>query len=107
VNDVSGAQSCGHGAGKCSRTSGVRMYLPGLRCPDHTPARLAGTPEPDAARSCAPKRCYCGRCPSWRTDTVYPVGEETVLDVRAVASGRRRSSLRAYRAAQAKAAKKR
>jgi len=31
----------------CRATEGVRWYLPGPRCPRHTPAALAGEPEPD------------------------------------------------------------
>ena len=30
----------------CGSTQSVRQYLPGYRCPNHTPARLAGRPEP-------------------------------------------------------------
>lgn len=81
-------------------SAGVRPYAEGPRCPAHTPAARRGHPEPDTARYCAPARCYCGECPSWAPDTSYYVGE-TVLDVRAVASGRRRSSLAQYRSAQA------
>lgn len=43
---------CGHylgGEGRhCLSPFGVRLYLPGPRCPDHTPAALQGKPEPDA-----------------------------------------------------------
>ena len=77
----------------------TRLYAEGHRCPAHSPAARAGKPEPDTARYCAPLRCYCGGCESWTPDTSYHVGE-TVLDVRAVASGRRRSSLAQYRSAQ-------
>ena len=83
----------------CGATAGVRLYAAGPRCPTHTPAALAGQPEPDSKRYCAPARCYCGTCPSWTPDTAYFVGE-TVLDTRAVASGKRRSSLAQYRSAQ-------
>jgi hypothetical protein len=41
--------SCGHWdatAGRvCGAVHGVRLYLPGLRCPTHAPAALAGHPE--------------------------------------------------------------
>ena len=84
--------------GSCGR-DGTRLYACGWRCPDHTPARLAGRPEPDAARYCAPGRCYCGGCPS-AGRPLDPV-TRTVVDVRAVASGKRRSSLGEYREAQA------
>ncbi len=82
----------------------TRLYAEGHRCGAHSPAARAGKPEPDVARYCAPLRCYCGKCPSWRPDTTSFVGE-TVLDIRAVASGRRRSSLAQYRSAQANAAR--
>ena len=78
----------------------TRLYAEGYRCPAHTPAALNGRPEPDSKRYCAPSRCYCGGCPSWRPDTSYHVGE-TVADIRAIASGKRRSSLAQYRSAQA------
>lgn len=78
----------------------ARLFAEGWRCPAHTPAARAGKPEPDIARYCAPLRCYCGQCPSWTPDTSYHVGE-TVLDIRAVASGKRRSNLTEYRNAQA------
>ena len=77
----------------------ARPYAAGWRCAAHTPAALAGQPEPDTARYCAPLRCYCGTCASWTPDTTSCVGE-TVLDTRAVASGKRRSSLAQYRSAQ-------
>jgi hypothetical protein len=78
----------------------TRLYAVGYRCPPHTPSALAGQPEPDAARYCPPARCYCGECPSWTPDTTHFIGE-TVVDIRAVASGKRRSSLAQYRSAQA------
>ncbi|MFJ9628056.1 hypothetical protein ACIRU8_10230 [Streptomyces sp. NPDC101175] len=30
----------------CREGDGVRHYLPGLRCPTHTPSALQGKPEP-------------------------------------------------------------
>ncbi len=30
----------------CKEADGVRAYLPGLRCPAHTPNALKGLPEP-------------------------------------------------------------
>jgi hypothetical protein len=89
------SQSCGH----CGTPEGVRLYACGHRCPAHTPAALAGRPEPDVARYCAPHRCYCGRHPSYGRP-LEPVAS-TVVDVRAVASGKRRVSLAGYREAQA------
>ncbi|MEU5130008.1 hypothetical protein [Streptomyces mobaraensis] len=42
---------CGHWIGDarrhCRAVDGVRRYLTGYRCPAHTPAALAGRPEPD------------------------------------------------------------
>jgi hypothetical protein len=87
--------------GSCGRT-GTRLYPGGWRCPDHTPARLAGQPEPDTARYCAPYRCYCHRdvCGSV-TGPLEPI-RLTVLDRNAIASGKRRArSLEEYREAQA------
>ena len=77
----------------------TRLYAEGHRCPAHSPAARAGKPEPDTARYCAPLRCYCRECPSWNPNPTHLIGE-TVLDVRAVASGKRRSSLAQYRSAQ-------
>lgn len=41
---------CGHWIGAegryCHNTNNIRLYLPGPRCPRHTPAALAGQPEP-------------------------------------------------------------
>ncbi|MEV4096940.1 hypothetical protein [Streptosporangium saharense] len=43
-------------ARRCGATGGVRAYLVGLRCPAHTPAALAGQPEPGVdAHSSPPK----------------------------------------------------
>lgn len=85
----------------CGTSDTVRLYACGPRCPAHTPAKLAGKPEPDTERYCAPFRCYCGRdvCEA----TVGPVEPVigTVVDIRAVASGKRRASLAEYRSAQA------
>lgn len=78
----------------------VRLYAGGFRCPAHTPAALTGQPEPDSARYCAPARCYCGRCPAWTDHPTYADGA-TVIDIRAIASGKRRASLTEYRNAQA------
>jgi hypothetical protein len=52
-----------HGpAGHCGATP-ARLYLPGWRCAAHTPAALAGRPEPGATRYCPPAACNCGQCP--------------------------------------------
>ena len=86
--------------GSCGRTD-TRPYACGWRCPEHTPARLAGQPEPDTARYCAPYRCYCHRkeCASV-TGPLEPI-TPTVVDIRAAASGKRRVPLGEYRNAQA------
>ncbi|MDX3507337.1 hypothetical protein PV755_00110 [Streptomyces caniscabiei] len=40
---------CGHWIGAerrhCRKAEGVRLYVPGLRCPAHTPRALQGLPE--------------------------------------------------------------
>ncbi|MEU5394549.1 hypothetical protein [Streptomyces tibetensis] len=40
---------CGHWIGAeqrhCREVDGVRRFLPGLRCPEHTPLALRGLPE--------------------------------------------------------------
>jgi hypothetical protein len=63
--------ACGHyqrvTATRCGATP-ARRYLTGLCCPAHTPAALAGRPEPPAG-SCAPDRCYCGTCPAYEPMT--------------------------------------
>jgi Bifunctional DNA primase/polymerase, N-terminal len=43
----------------------ARLYPAGWRCPEHTPAALAGQPEPGAGRYCPPRLCVCGDCPPW------------------------------------------
>ena len=54
------AHTCGHtGCG----ASPARLYLTGWRCGAHTPAALAGQPEPGAGRYCPPGLCWCGHCP--------------------------------------------
>ena len=49
-------------AGPCGATP-TRLYPAGPRCPAHTPAALAGQPEPGAGRYCPPALCWCGHCP--------------------------------------------
>jgi hypothetical protein len=70
----------------CRREAGVRRFLPGLRCPDHTPAALVGQPE-------APER---NGTPWWiRDGKPIPLPPlPTVFDVRAVTGGRRASGTR-------------
>jgi len=92
------------GACYCGTTEGTRLYACGYRCPEHTPARLAGKPEPDENRYCAPFRCYCGSRDCGASGSyARPLEPVTanVVDLRAVASGKRRSTLTEYRDAQA------
>jgi hypothetical protein len=80
----------------------TRPYACGPRCATHAPGKM---PE---GRYCAPNRCYCGECPGYTPYTLHAdTGATTVLDVRAVASGKRRASLPGYRAAQAAVAEHR
>lgn len=89
---------CEHG--QCDHAENVHLFACGWRCPSHTPAALAGRPEPDVARYCAPFRCYCGGCPSY--DRPLEPVIATVVDMRAVASGKRRArSVAEYRDARA------
>ncbi|WP_019547618.1 MULTISPECIES: hypothetical protein [Streptomycetaceae] len=86
--------TCGHWLGAEHRHCGtktVRLYGTGLRCPAHTPAALAGRPEPDPGPG----------MPAGAWTTVSPLGTSALIDARAVASGKRRSSPHVYRAAQA------
>ena len=93
-----------NGACYCGTAEGARLYACGYRCPEHTPARLAGEPEPDENRYCAPFRCYCGSrdCGSSGSYArpLEPIAQ-TVVDINAIKTGKRRASLAEYRAAQA------
>ena len=73
----------------------VGLYTDGWRCAAHTPAAIAGRPEtvPDPALTLAGIRAARGVRYS-------PPPTETVVDRAAIASGKRRSSTRAYRDAQ-------
>lgn len=71
-------------------TGPVRFYLTGWKCPAHTPSALAGRPEP----SPGPGLPHGPRIPA-------PMSASALIDDRAIASGKRRSSPEAYRAAQA------
>jgi hypothetical protein len=59
------ARVCGyHGpAGTCGANP-ARPFINGWRCPAHTPAALAGKPEPGTGRYCPPRICWCGHCPA-------------------------------------------
>ncbi|WP_262701999.1 MULTISPECIES: hypothetical protein [Streptomyces] len=75
----------------CCSAEGLRRYRTGLRCPLHTPAAEAGRPESPEG-------------PGWPTaawSAPSPLSSSAVIDERAVASGKRRSSPSTYRAAQA------
>lgn len=88
------ATRCSHWIGAehrhCHSTDNVRPYLPGPRCPTHTPAALAGRPEAPPTDSPSPLALP----PS-------PISSSRVHDARAVASGKRRATPQTYRAAQA------
>lgn len=71
----------------CGRPA--RPYRTGLCCPDHTPAALAGRPEP------VPGPGYTPQC------LATPASASALMDARAVASGKRRSTPQTYRLAQA------
>jgi hypothetical protein len=88
-------RECGHWVGAerrhCKEADGVRLFVVGLRCPVHTPNALKGLPEPPPG-------------PGWPAGAqagLSPLSTSRVHDDRAVASGKRRSSAQAYRAAQA------
>lgn len=80
----------------CKEADSVRLYIPGHRCPAHTPRALQGLPENPPGPGWP--------ATAWTTPT--PDSVASVIDARAIASGRRRSSPHVYRAAQAAVAKK-
>lgn len=86
---------CGHWIGAeqrhCRIAEGVRHYLPGMRCPDHTPRALQGLPEFPPGPG----------IPAGAWSTPSPLSASSLFDERAVASGRRRSSVHVYQAARA------
>ncbi|MGW3330573.1 hypothetical protein ACWDF9_08535 [Streptomyces rubiginosohelvolus] len=74
----------------CRALNEVRRYLPGLRCPAHTPSALQGRPEPPPG-------------PGWPAGawtTPSPLSASALFDQRAIASGKRRAAAHTYRAAQ-------
>lgn len=95
------APTCRHWLGAesryCGAPVGVRPYLPGPRCPLHTPAALAGHPEPPAD----PPRSRWWIRPDGSVVPPPPLGASRLVDDRAVASGKRRSSPDRYAAARA------
>lgn len=76
----------------CDRcgNSPTRLYPCGHRCADHTPAALAGLPEPGRTAT------------AYRPQVGYTQPTSTVLDDRAIASGKRRSNPKARREAVAR-----
>ncbi|MFC7909030.1 hypothetical protein [Streptomyces nigra] len=90
-----GPVECTHWVGAeqrhCRSTDHVRLYLIGPRCPDHTPRALQGRPEIPPGPGLPPG--------AWTTPS--PLAASRVHDAQAIASGKRRSSPQAYRAAQA------
>jgi len=75
----------------CRTAVGVRAYRTGPRCPAHTPAALAGRPEPEPGPG----------LPAGAWSTPSPLSDSRVADDRAIASGKRRSNSNAYKAARA------
>lgn len=43
----------------------VHLYIVGWRCPEHTPAALAGLPEPGCGPECGPATCRCPNGDGW------------------------------------------
>ncbi|MFF5670304.1 hypothetical protein ACFY8S_09230 [Streptomyces hygroscopicus] len=87
---------CGHWDGTrrqyCRTRDDVHRYLIGYRCPLHTPAAMAGRPEPQPGPG----------MPAGAWSTLSPLAASAVFDARAIASGKRRAHHHAeYRAAQA------
>lgn len=64
----------------CGSTAGVRLYLPGLSCPAHTPAAEAGRPEPTGQ--------YPEPFPGAQTYR-YRANDSAPIDQRARKSGKR------------------
>lgn len=97
MSDSPQPRVCGHWIGAerryCLAAGQVRPYLPGLRCPAHTPAALAGRPEPRPGPGIPPG--------AWSTPS--PQAASAVFDTAAIRTGKRRASPHVYRAAQAAA----
>lgn len=89
------ARECTHWIGAehrhCLATKDVRPFLQGPRCPAHTPRALQGLDEIEPGPG----------MPAGAWTTPSPLNDSRVHDARAVASGKRRSSPHAFRAAQA------
>jgi hypothetical protein len=95
VSDDRPGPECRHWIGAershCRAVDGIRPYLTGPRCPLHTPNALNGLPEPPPGPG----------MPAGAWTTPSPLSDSRVHDARAIASGKRRSTPGAYRAAQA------
>lgn len=90
------APRCGHWVGAenrhCRTTEQVRHYQTGHRCPHHTPAQLAGRPEPPGGEGPLPG--------AWSTPTP-DAASWSAIDARHIRSGKRRSNPTDYQAAKA------
>ena len=88
------------GPGYCRSADGVQFFIIGWRCRAHTPARLAGredlVPDPERTAPALYRKAF-GR------DKPVTLNRQDValLDQIAIAKGKRRSSPRKYREAQA------
>ena len=69
----------------------ARLYAAGWRCDRHSPNAIRGLPEAPPGPG----------MPAGAWTTPSPISDSRVHDARAVASGKRRASPQAYRAAQA------
>jgi len=70
-------------AGTCGATP-ARLYMTGWRCPAHTPAALAGKPEPGGqGRYCPPNICWCGTCPPRHSGKGVTADAVTLISERA------------------------
>ena len=92
---------CGHGTGAgriCGAREGTRLYTCGRRCDAHAPWALAGRGDPDLQGPYCTVRKYRVPTPDAAT--------WSVVDARAIASGKRRASPAQYAAARAVEAQK-
>jgi hypothetical protein len=80
----------------CGEAEDVRMFLPGMRCPAHTPAAVNGRPE----NPINPAMTLDGLRRAAGLEFNYRPTDSALVDNRAVASGRRRSNDRTYRLAR-------
>jgi hypothetical protein len=69
----------------------VHFYVTGWKCDAHSPWAAKGLPRPEPGPG----------LPAGAWTTPSPLSDSRVHDARAIASGKRRSSFYAYRAAQA------